>query len=145
MESEKEEEQKIYPDLKQFVLVQLERQIFYINQLLFQNQPFKALRLLKLVFELLPPDIKKKLKDERTVIGEYTQIVNQASGVDFFTTHVSRLRVARAMTFQLSQILGKIQGLLYDSYLRTGYRGLNLNLETETLETAEEPEKSEEE
>ena len=134
------EEQKFYPDLKQFILVQLEKQIFTVNQLLYENQPFKAMRLLKLTFELLPPEVKTKLEKEKQILNQYSEAIQQVTTNDFFTTHVARHRIAKRMVYQFSQILGKIQDLLYDYYLRTGYRGINLSLEAETLKTEENEE-----
>jgi len=107
--------------------------LFEIGELIYRGQAIAACQRLRIAFLLLPPDIRRDLKKEelevQAIITAYSKTGIPDPTLHFVTQH----KKARRFLPRLREILGNINKLLFDRYLRTGYRGLDLSSAAETL------------
>jgi hypothetical protein len=134
------EESLSIADLKNLIIAKIENLIFGIAELIYMKKGFEAMESLELCFTLLPPDIRSKMQSEEERLGKMISYCYNVKGVDFYTTMVSKNRAAKQFLPEIRGMLGKTQKLLYDYYLRAGYRGLDLNKEAKTLDLKEKQE-----
>lgn len=133
------EESLSIADLKNLIIAKIENLVFAVAEAIYRKEGFEALELLQICFVLLPPDIRAKMHNEEQRLDKIIGHCRNVKGTSFFTTAVLRNRTAKRFLPEIRDMLGKTQKLLYDYYLRAGYRGLDLNKEAKTL-TLEEKE-----
>jgi len=124
-------------DLKNLIVAKIENLIFHIAEQIYLKKGFSALESLQICFVLLPPDIRSKMQNEEQRLDKIIGHCSNVKGTSFFTTAVLRNRTAKGFLPEIRDMLGKTQKLLYDYYLRAGYRGLDLNKEAKTLDLKE--------
>jgi len=133
------EESLSIADLKNLIIAKIENLVFGVAEAIYRKEGFEALELLQICFVLLPPDIRAKMQNEEQRLDKIIGHCSNVKDTSFFTTAVLRNRTAKQFLPEIRDMLGKTQKLLYDYYLRAGYRGLDLNKEAKTL-TLEEKE-----
>jgi len=134
------EESLSIADLKNLIIAKIENLVFNIAELIYLKQGFEAQELLQICFTLLPPDIRSKLQNEEQRLDKIINHCKNVKDIDFYTTQLRMNRTAKSFLPEMRDMLGKIQKLLYDYYLRAGYRGLDLNKEAKTLDLKEQEE-----
>jgi len=131
------EESLSIADLKNLIIAKIENLVFGVAEAIYRKEGFESLELLQITFALLPPDIRSKMRDEEERLDEIIDHCRNVKDIDFFQTALLKNRTARGFLPEIRDMLGKTQKLLYDYYLRAGYRGLDLNKEAKTLDLKE--------
>lgn len=134
------EESLSIADLKNLIIAKIENLVFGVAELIYRKEGFEALELLQITFYLLPPDIRSKMHDEEERLDKIIDHCRNVKGTSFFQTMQLKNRTAKGFLPEIRGMLGKTQKLLYDYYLRAGYRGLDLNKEAKTLTLEEQEE-----
>jgi len=134
--SEKEEKLTI-PDLKNLIIVKIENVVFQIAEMIYTKNGFEAMELLQVTFPLLPPVIRSKLEAEENRVKQIIKQCLSVTGVDLFTTQLAQNKQARNYLPEIQEMLGKIQKLMFNYYLETGYRGLDISKEAKKLDLEE--------
>lgn len=134
------EESLSIADLKNLIIAKIEQLIFGVAELIYMKKGFEAMESLELCFTLLPPDIRSKMQKEEQRLSKIIGHCSNVEGTSFFSTALLRNRTAKQFLPEIRVMLGKTQKLLYDYYLRAGYRGLDLNKEARTLDLKEKEE-----
>jgi hypothetical protein len=134
------EESLSIADLKNLIIAKIENLIFGIAEQIYLKKGFAAMESLQICFTLLPPDIRSKMESEEQRLDKIIQYCSNVEGNSFFQTQLLRNRTAKRFLPEIRGMLGKTQKLLYDYYLRAGYRGLDLNKEAKTLDLKEKEE-----
>jgi len=84
------------------------------------------LRKLQITFNLLPPDVLKDCLPEEEALKVLQYKISVLEVEDPFDRLHRQERVARGCSREMLEVIRKVQGLLYERYLRTGYRGFDL-------------------
>lgn len=115
-------------DLKSFIVMELEKCLFLITGQLTSGQSIEAFNTLYYLFPNLPPDVLEKpviIRREREA-NLILEKVFKTKGIDDFTAERNRRMVIINQKYWVRDVIRDIQHELYD-YLRTGYRGIDLN------------------
>lgn len=134
------EESMSIADLKNLIIAKIENLIFGVAEAIYRKEGFESLELLQTCFVLLPPDIRSKMQNEEQRLDKIIGYCSNVEATSFFQTALLRNRTAKRFLPEIRVMLGKTQKLLYDYYLRAGYRGLDLNKEAKTLDLKEKEE-----
>jgi len=134
------EESLSIADLKNLIIAKIENLVFHIAELIYLKKGFEAMESLQICFTLLPPDIRSKMQNEEQRLDKTIGYCSNVKDTSFFQTAILRNKTAKQFLPEIREIIGKIQKILYDYYLRAGYRGLDLNKEAKTLTLEEQEE-----
>jgi len=134
------EESLSIADLKNLIIAKIENLVFGVAEAVYRKEGFESMELLQITFTLLPPDIRSKMQNEEQRLHKIINYCSNVTGNSFFQTALLRNRTAKRFLPEIRVMLGKTQKLLYDYYLRAGYRGLDLNKEAKTLDLKEKEE-----
>jgi hypothetical protein len=129
---ESEQQPKTLGELKLLILSKVEELIFQTTQLSMMGHQNEAMTCLYHLFQLLPPDLKRDLKDVDPQIIEYRKKQMESSNTPYYVTDsYTRIKKYEEYSANFTEFiritLGKIQDMLYERYLRQGYGGANLD------------------
>jgi len=129
MEREEIAEEQMPPtigDVKNLALSKIVSLLFSIAELIFEGDAIKASQLMQNCFRLLPPDIRRDMKREEEEVEKIIHVYASINDPDLLRRSLLMRTRARKHLPCLLEILSEINRLLYERYLRTGYKGLDL-------------------
>ena len=137
--TEQVEQPKSLGELKLLVLNRIENLLFQVSAFLYINQGWEALDLLWETFALIPPDIRLKMAEDEQKLEDirYREMNRIATArfigpqpVDEIDKSKALIKLANSYRSWIRTVVGKIQKLLYETYLREGYTGDDINEDT---------------
>lgn len=126
-------------DLKSFIVMELEKTLFLITNQLSNGQSIEGFNTLYYLFPNLPPDVLEKpviIRREREANLTLEKLF-KITGIDGFDAEKNRRMLIINQKYWVRDVVRDIQRELYN-YLKTGYRGIDLN---DALKDDEEEEK----
>jgi len=132
------EEQKAVPEAKNFILVQIERYLFVISDLLAQSAHIEALRRFETLRPLLPPEVRKEAEEHLAALKAAKKVIRRAVAKQTDPYHRKRMEKLTAARYYdlMLETLELIQDAMFRYQLRV-QRFTGVDLRSAKLEEAD--------
>ena len=127
---EKEERPYTVGEVKNFVLVQIERQLFHIADLVLSGKYEKALKFFDTLQRLLPPEVKRRTKEHFERLRRARQNIQRKKKQisDPYQSLYARRRLAVPYREWMLETIEAVQDALYETQLRVHrFTGVDLS------------------
>ena len=143
-EEPKKEGLQPFGDVKNLALVRVVNLLFEVADLIYYKRYMDAVCRLQIAFRLLPPDIRHDLHEEEKKLDAIVEACTKKTITDFYRRLLAQHKTAAQSKPELLKIVSAVSELLYQRYLKTGFKGVDLSkIPVFTPDFEQEPDESE--